>query len=211
LVRRPGEEKVAASILSLHSNQHSQLGFTQIGCPFRYWQISKIIDLLFLGRRREQHLYNNHPEFYNYLSDIDKPLELEFEKELRNKSGFKFLYCTAGEIYFFVLGWRWLIRYAQINDIEDEIHEESSSDLLSLKNGKVPDFWNSEFWKTIGEDRTPEKSIIKNFEDLRENLNKDILESEAKEFIEEAIIQWEKLIETIDTSEKNFYFHFLFE
>jgi len=105
-----------------------------------------LIDAMFIGARDRQILYHKErpsPEFYLHLPHNRTAEEtsklLPFEKYL-SEDGLEVIYCTVGEVLFYLYAWRYLVRLAQLRGINGILKQEDA--YLDYNNeGEEHDFW----------------------------------------------------------------------
>ena len=105
-----------------------------------------VIDAMFIGARDRQILYHKErpsPEFYLHLPHNRTPEETEkllpFEKRL-SEDGFEVIYCTVGEVLFYLYAWRYLVRLAQLRGLDGNLRQDDAYLDYSCE-GEEHDFW----------------------------------------------------------------------
>jgi len=190
--------------------EHLNLPFLEI--PYKYNPINnkenletsnkkEIIDAIFIGTLdhiKIQESNNSLPKIYKHLpsnlSAKDFEKLLPFEKKFV-KDGYKAIYCTVGEILFYLYLWRLLFRLVQERGIEknDAISfvEKKSYDRKITQNFSL---WDLDLSNEI----LPEKNwikAIKNRYELKANKSNSDNESLAAQTV---VKEWENIVRTID-------------
>lgn len=122
--------------------------------------LRKVLDAMYISIRQAQSLKErteNSPEFYHYMPNLidekaQKSLPL-FEKAM-SKDGFKFVYCTVGEVLFHLYAWRMLVRQIQVEGIEHKVDIKKDN----FENFNIN---NYDFWEEVSGTHLPEDDWIK--------------------------------------------------
>ncbi len=134
----------------------SNLPFVEIPYDWRYQSkgvktIAKdydeyhyLVDAMFIQVRNEQNLISRDrpsPDFYRHLPRTKSPSRrylLPFEGKLAET--FKMIYCTSGEILFFMYAWRLLVRIIQEKGFTEELEMDLSYETFA-NGGNRYNFW----------------------------------------------------------------------
>jgi hypothetical protein len=99
---------------------------------------SGLIDLMFIMKRSVQSAQStknssSFPEFFRSLPpkkgyyDFDQMFWLEHEDKLRAENTYEFLHCTTGEIYFFIIAWRYLLGEVKMYGLHSTLNKSNIS------------------------------------------------------------------------------------
>ncbi len=155
-------------------------GIPFIEIPYKYYEYEKgyygtdqqrlkiardyqeILDIMYISTRDRQPLrgINNQssPEFYLNLPHLSDPEKLDkllpFEKYL-SQDKFEVIYCTVGEVLFFLSTWRMLVRSAQLRGLDKE------ESVIRFDEEYVSYGSKEDFWKDVKEfPKLPESSWL---------------------------------------------------
>jgi hypothetical protein len=171
-----------------------------INIPYKYLckglnRKSCLIDLLFIAIRSSQEVgkENNDslPEFFRSLPprlglhDIDELILPDPERVLRKEKIFEFLHCTAGEVYFFIVAWRYLLREVSIHSLHTNSHT------VSILDENKQDIY--------GEFQASNDSIEWIVYTLMNSIGDSNSENqEYSEFVKNAVEEWDKYHKLLD-------------
>lgn len=170
-------------------------------------EYKELIDYLFLGRRRQQPLLSSEPmsfspEFYWQLARIYQPQHgsnesTPFVRYLQSKRS-PYLYCSEGEVSFFLYAWRFLFRHLQKSSSLSQ-QEIGRLDLGIEEPYKSLDIWQPEFWTNqVG--LCPESEWLMALDTLEQS-DKDI----SDDFRRLVRNQWLNWHNRLDANSEKFY------
>jgi hypothetical protein len=163
------------------------------------YRYEELIDFLYIMQRKIHPLRGKKgssgekvfaPEFYWNLppnSHDETFKSCYFEWKVREQT--ESLYCTHGEITFFIYAWRLLVRYYQKTGNLDEKFETNVICLKNIGDGDN-NWWSNDFWDSEFDKSSVEFAWI----DALGNLNKEIGDPVyvgKKEFKEKVLDQWD--------------------
>ncbi|MEK7254030.1 MAG: hypothetical protein AAB316_04745, partial [Bacteroidota bacterium] len=142
-----------------------------------------MMDAMFIGTRDMQSFMTDDPsavpEFYHHLYNPTENMEafkkrLPFEQKL-SLNGFKIIFCTVGEVLFYLYAWRLLFREVQLKGLQGVM--EAGNDETEYR--EKHDFWKSVSssnlpeaeWKFMLENHLPAQSIRQTWDAVTDELD----------------------------------------